>query len=637
MDEIVVGLIGCGNIGRTHAGILTSLDGVRVACFCDANLDAAESLREGAGGAYATDDPSQVLEDAEISVVYISTHHDSHVPLSIEAIEKGKVVFLEKPMAIDLDSALRLARFVEQKKGRMMMGFKLRFEPLVDRARRAVPEPLITIGQLLDPPWPEDAWFMDPAAGGGNLLSQGCHMIDLVCHLNPTEPVRIHAEGGNLQHPSLDLYDTLAASIRFAGGPVATVAIGDDGPTPYVSKFSVQAAGNGKSAHLHHRLTHGTFFDGEKVREEQVGAELGFANENAAFIDSLRKDGPLPCDQRDGLRAALLLDRAYESIQTGSARDVPTLEELFAPKLWVKAGAPTVRLGIVGGLNASHSKAFCAILNGLEAGKSFPEGYPGLRHEAMNARVAAVADPDREASGLLAGTFGLDETFTDPEELIGKVDGVLVCDDRSMEHAAKAEVFLRAGVPTFIDKPLGKDSAPAEKIAGLVRETGTPCFSSSALRFARERDEAAEAMEGLGEVKMVSLTCPGELVGYGIHVAEVAVSLLGTEIESVSNQGQGPHNIVHARYRNGTDLLLQISEEYAHSFDLYMKGTGGTFQTRIADAQYFYSAMLGAFVEMVRTGKPPVPLDETLVVIRLLDLAGKSKREGGGWIEFPEG
>jgi predicted dehydrogenase len=635
MEEIVVGMIGCGNIGKTHAEILKSLPGVRIAGYCDAKLDAAESLREGSKKAYATEDPGRVLEDPGIHVVYISTHHDSHVLLSMDAIEKDKIVFLEKPMAIELDSALRLARFVEEKRGRMMMGFKLRFEPLVKRMRSMLPEPLVTIGQLLDPPWPEDLWVTDPAKGGGNLLSQGCHMIDLVCYLNRTEPVRIHAEGGNLQHPSLELYDTLSASIGFAGGPCATVTVGDDGPTPYVSKFSIQVVGSGKSAHLHHRLTHGTFFDGEKVLEEQVGAELGFANENAAFIDALRKDGSLPCDHRDGLRSVLLLDRAYESIRTGTAQAVPCVNDLLRPRVSVRVDAPALRLGIVGGLNASHSKAFCAILNGLDRGKTFPEGYPGFQHERMNARVTVVADEDREASALLAETFCLGEVFSDPEDLIGKVDGVLVCDDRSMKHAKKAEPFLRAGIPTFIDKPMGKDSPAAERIGALICETGAPCFSSSALRFARERDEAAEAVESLGEVKMMSLTCPGELVGYGIHVAEVAFSLLGTEIESVSNQGQGPHNIVHARYRNGIDLLLQISEEYAHSFDMYIKGTAGTFQTRIADAQYFYSGMLAAFVEMVRTGEPPVSLDETLAVIQLLELAGKSKSEGGEWVEFP--
>jgi predicted dehydrogenase len=634
MDKIVVGIIGCGNIGRIHVNSLRSIPDVRLAAFCDVNLDAAEALREETPEAYATDDVARVLGDPEISAVYISTHNDTHVPLSLQAIEEGKAVFLEKPMALDMDSALRLASVVEAGDVPLMVGFKLRFEPLVARAQDVIPNPLMTVGQLFDPPWPEDGWFMDPVRGGGHLLSQGCHMVDLVCFLNASEPVRVHAEGGNLQHPDTELFDTFSAAIRFADGSVASVAIGDTGPSPYLSKFSVQLSGSGKTAHLHHRLTRGSFCDGIRTWEEQVAAEFGFARESEAFIASLRESEPAPCDHRDGLLSVLLLDRTFESIRTGTAQSVPSLEVLLKPKVTVNLRSSPIRLGIVGGLNASHSKAYTAICNGIAKGESFPEGYPRFAPEHLGARVVAAWDPDRSAVEQLARTFHVESVCEQPEELIGKVDGAIVCDDRSLDHPSRAEVFLREGIPTFIDKFLGKDAESASRIADVARENQTPCFAASALRFSRECEEIVNSLGEIGELKFVSLTGPGDWVFYGIHMVDLAVSLLGTDIEKVANWGHGPDNLVHVRYRDGKNLNVNVSEEYAHRFDCFVKGSKGTASATISDAQYFYSAMLRAVVAMIESGHPPITLDESLTVVRLLDAGSESKMHDGEWVVF---
>lgn len=634
MDKIVVGMIGCGNIGRIHTNALRSIPGVCLAAFCDVNLEAAEALGQESPESYATDDVARVLHDPKINVIYISTHNDSHVPLSIQAVQQNKAVFLEKPMAVDMDSALRLARAVEGRDAPLMVGFKLRFEPLVTRAQEVVPNPLMTVGQLFDPPWPEEGWFMDPVRGGGHLVSQGCHMVDLVIFLNPSQPVRIHAEGGNLQHPDTELFDTLSATIRFANGSVGSVAIGDTGPSPYASKFSVQLSGSGKTAHLHHRLTRASFHDGTRTWEEQVAAEFGFARESEAFVAALRADGPAPCDHRDGLRSVLLLDRAFESIRTGAAQDIPSLDVLLEPKVMVSLRSRPIRLGIVGGLNASHSKAYTAICNGIVKGESFPEGSPRFAPEDLGARVVAAWDPDRSEVQRLARIFGVESVCDQPEDLIGKVDGVIVCDDRSLDHPSRAGVFVCEGIPTFIDKFLGKDVESADRIASLARASNTPCFAASALRFSRERMEILDSVAEIGELKFASLTGPGEWVFYGIHMADLAVSLFGADIEAAANWGRGPDNLVHVRYRNGKNLNINVSEEYAHRFDCFVKGSKGTASATISDAQYFYSALLRAVVAMIESGCPPITLDESLTVVRLLNAGSESKMHDGEWVMF---
>jgi predicted dehydrogenase len=141
--------------------------------------------------------------------------------------------------------------------------------------------------------------------------------MDLVCHLSGSTPVRIFAEGGNFAHPGKEIVDNIVATILFENGRVASVAQGDSGQTPFVSKFSFQMTDGRKSAHLRNRLKTVTFFDGENTTEHNDPEEYGFVEENRDFIRSLLSKRPPPITHVDGLRATLLILKAFESLKTG--------------------------------------------------------------------------------------------------------------------------------------------------------------------------------------------------------------------------------------------------------------------------------------------------------------------------------
>jgi predicted dehydrogenase len=141
--------------------------------------------------------------------------------------------------------------------------------------------------------------------------------MDLVCHLNASAPVRIYAEGGNFSHPSITIIDNIVATIQFANGSIASVAQGDSGQTPFVSKFSFQLTDGRKSAHLRNRLKTVTLFDGEKTTEQEDPEEYGFMEENRDFVRALQENTSPPTSHRDGLRATLLVLKAVESLKSG--------------------------------------------------------------------------------------------------------------------------------------------------------------------------------------------------------------------------------------------------------------------------------------------------------------------------------
>ena len=304
-QQLSIAFLGCGSIAREHAACLSKFEDVRLALFCDTEVSRDEELCEDFGG-----DPS-------VDAVYVCTHHDSHVRYAIAAARAGKHVFMEKPLALSSEECRALGSVLDRHPVLLMTGFKLRFFPLVDRMHEFIPKPVLQVAQLCDDRWPDTFWANDPVKGGGNVLSQGGHAMDLVCHLSPSRPLRIHAEGGNTTHPGLDIVDTLAITLAFEDGSVASIALADAGASPTLSKFSFQTMNGERVAHLSDRLCALRLAEGAAVTEMREESEQGIFFESRAFLRAIRSGTqPVP-GYRDGLRAVTLLEAAIAAARSG--------------------------------------------------------------------------------------------------------------------------------------------------------------------------------------------------------------------------------------------------------------------------------------------------------------------------------
>ena len=319
---ISVSIIGCGAYGREHASCLSRLPGVAIRGLCDIGTDTARRMKEDFRGIFATTDAEEIFRDARTDAVFICTHHDTHAALGVRAAECGKHIMMEKPLALPMDECRAVREAVERHRVRCMMGFKFRFYPAVERAREFLTRPVLTIAHGLDTRWPDAFWANDPTKGGGNVLSEGCHVMDLVAHLNRTEPERVYAGGGNYTHPGLPIVDNIGATITFAHGGVALVAVGDSGFLPRESKFSIQMTDGVRSVQLHDRLKSAVLFDGEIAEEQNDTEELGILEGDRRFIHALRTKTETPTTVTDGVRATAMILAAFESIRTGQAQEV---------------------------------------------------------------------------------------------------------------------------------------------------------------------------------------------------------------------------------------------------------------------------------------------------------------------------
>ncbi len=317
-----VAIIGCGFIGEEHAKCLAQIDELDLVAFCDVDRARAEALLEGYGGRYATDSVDDVFADDAVDAVYVCTHHDTHADLAIRACTAGKHILMEKPLALSIDPILAIGEAIDRSGVTFMTGFKLRFYPMIDRAREFVQAPVLTIAQGMDARWADDFWAQDPVRGGGNLLSQGCHTMDLVCYLNRSNPIEVFAAGGAFTHPDSANFDTMVLTVRFENGRVASIAQGDCGVAPLVSKWSVQLFDGERSVHLFDRLKQGVFSTGSHVEAFRDEEELGLLRESQAFARTLMEGGEPPATFRDGYRATAMVMAAFDSIRTRTPQPV---------------------------------------------------------------------------------------------------------------------------------------------------------------------------------------------------------------------------------------------------------------------------------------------------------------------------
>jgi len=288
-----------------------------------------------------------------------------------------------------------------------------------------------------------------------------------------------------------------------------------------------------------------------------------------------------------------------------------------------------LKIGMVGGAKAWHARSFSEMLNGYDEDLAREHNFPLYKSKLEGARVTHIWDPDREAAELIAKICGIDKVVENMEEMIGEIDGVIIADDTTMKHQRRAIPFLKAGLPTFVDKPLSPSIEEAEEIINLAKEYNAPFMSCSALRYAKEVEEFLAKKEEIGEILTGNSICSGDLIFYGIHAMEQLYVCIGPGIRSVQNVGEEGRDIVIITKEDGRKFVLTVYKEISYLFQMNLYGTKGWREIRVEDSDYFYSNMLKAFLKMVETKEPPFPPEETLEIIKTLVLARQSAQKKG--------
>ncbi len=278
-----------------------------------------------------------------------------------------------------------------------------------------------------------------------------------------------------------------------------------------------------------------------------------------------------------------------------------------------------------------HGTAFATTFNGFdeEKAKAFTGTFVRATKHIDGAKVVKVWDPNRDDAAALADVCSIPTVADSPEACIQDVDLALIVDDGSGEQWKYAEAALRAGVPTFCDKPLAMNAKDAAKIASIAKETGTKFMSASSLRFIPDVLQMKEDMQKLGKIRLCTVTGPGDLIYYGIHALSMAYALLGPGVISAHNVGRENGNIVRLRHQSDLDILLIVgAREYMNAgFSIQLHGEKGSLRVE-PSLKDLYTYLLENFLDLVLHDKVTVPIDEEVEVIAALE-AGRVSLDTG--------
>ncbi len=226
-----LGVVGAGSFAR--GVLMPSLarrgDIVAVANKTGVSATAAAS-RFGAG--LASTDAIELIASPDVDAVVIATRHDTHAELTAASLKAGKHVFVEKPLALDAEQLETVTVHAAGSSGTLMVGFNRRFAPLAVRLRDALGGrgPLVMTYRVSAGRLPASHWTHDPAVGGGRIVGEVCHFVDLLAFLSGGRPEQVTAVAvGGGSEPR---QDNVAATITFSDGSIGQIvysALGDPG------------------------------------------------------------------------------------------------------------------------------------------------------------------------------------------------------------------------------------------------------------------------------------------------------------------------------------------------------------------------------------------------------------------------
>ncbi len=221
--DVGVAFLGAGNYAKSVLLPALPDEGVRRVALATATGPSARRTAERHGFARCGTDPQELLADDEVDLVFIATRHDSHTPLAVRALEAGKAAWLEKPVSLTPDELETLVATAQRTRGFLTVGYNRRFSPHARAIREAFGKRqgamAIRYTIAAGPP-PRGTWILDPREGGGRVVGEVCHFVDLCTYLVGMPPSSVYARHPG-REPETD--DSVVAMLGYPDGSTAVI------------------------------------------------------------------------------------------------------------------------------------------------------------------------------------------------------------------------------------------------------------------------------------------------------------------------------------------------------------------------------------------------------------------------------
>lgn len=317
LSEINVGFIGAGSFAQSYLVPNVKSNKGSLDTVVTTRGITAKNVAQKFGFNKASSDPSDVYKNSEINTIFIATPHNSHAKYVIDGIESGKHIFVEKPLAMNYQELDKVKEAYEKGNSKLMVGFNRRFSPIVKEIKKrfeGANEPKIINMRINAGFIPKDHWTQLENVGGGRIVGEMCHFIDLMQYFTEAKPISVFADCMNTTNTLIKPDDNISVVVKFDDGSVGNliyVANGDKSlPKEYIEVF---CAGN---VGIINDFRNGVFHRNNKVEKLKFSGK-GHKQEVNAFMNALLSKNDSPISFESIYNTTLVTFKIQDSLATG--------------------------------------------------------------------------------------------------------------------------------------------------------------------------------------------------------------------------------------------------------------------------------------------------------------------------------
>ena len=276
------------------------------------------------GFARAVSSAEEVINDANVNLVVIGTQHDLHAPLACQALEANRDVFVEKPLALNDEQLNAVLAAAQNSSGRLMAGFNRRFSPLTCKAKEIFIShagPLSILYRVNAGRISREHWTQDPEKGGGRIVGEVCHFVDLIQFLSGAAPVSVFAEAVSGNNLAAVNEDSVLVTLRFADGSNGMIAYLAEGDTA-LGKERIEIYGDQKTFVLDDFRRASLFSKGKEEQFNLRSQDKGQADQVKAVCAMVLSgsESPIPLAELAATTRATF--RIRDSLRSGQREDI---------------------------------------------------------------------------------------------------------------------------------------------------------------------------------------------------------------------------------------------------------------------------------------------------------------------------
>lgn len=323
-NKVNIGVIGAGNYASTMLMPFLKTEGNLIGIATATGINAKDKAQKF-GFKYATTDYKEMLLDADINTIVIATRHNQHARMVIDALDKGKNVYVEKPLAIAEDELKAIAKSYSVNQPLLMVGYNRRYASSVQYLKKQLKNNIaysvyyqVNAGFI-----PMDKWYQSPEQGG-RIIGEVSHFIDTVQYLLDADPVEVFASSTAVG--GMPEQDNTFITIKFSNGSSCVIAYLADGDKKY-SKEKILITGYRTNIEFDNFKTVTVFKDGASSKKQFLMIDKGQKEEMGVLANAV-KSGVPPIPFKSLLLNTYVAILAVESIQTKKNYSV-SIEELL--------------------------------------------------------------------------------------------------------------------------------------------------------------------------------------------------------------------------------------------------------------------------------------------------------------------